>query len=123
MNPQSNYSKKLSNPLWQRKRLDVFNRDGFACTNCGRSDKELQVHHYDYIKGIEPWEYPMDMLTTLCVECHSAEMKRPKHESYLLNSLRMKGFLAFDILNLSTRIDSDPEFTKLIKSLLNTKIV
>ena len=123
MNPQSNYSKKLVNPLWQRKRLDVFNRDSFACTNCGRSDIELQVHHYDYISGINPWDYPMDMLTTLCVDCHAAELKRRKHESYLLNSLRMKGFLAFDILNLSTRIDSDPEFTKLIKSLLNCKIV
>ena len=118
MNPQSNYSKKLSNPLWQRMRLDVFNRDCFACTNCGSTNIELQVHHYDYISGIEPWEYPMDMLTTLCAPCHAAETRRPKHESYLLNSLRMKGFLVNDILRLSTKIDADRQFTDYLKNLL-----
>src|SRR6185312_12685731 len=118
MNPESTYSRKLSNPLWQRKRLDVFNRDSFACTNCGRSDIELQVHHYDYIKGVEPWEYPMDMLTTLCADCHTIETKRPKHESYLLNSLRMKGFLVSDILRLSTKIDADKRFTNFLLDLL-----
>jgi hypothetical protein len=118
MNPQSSYSKKLGNPLWQRRRLEVFNRDNFTCTHCGSDKKELQVHHLDYIPGIEPWEYPLDMLTTLCIDCHAAENGRQRHENYLLNSLKMKGFLVGDIIRLSTKLDTDPFFTNTFKNLL-----
>lgn len=119
---QSSYSKKLTNPLWQRRRLEVFSRDNFVCTHCGNSKLELQVHHLDYIPGIEPWEYPLDMLTTLCADCHTAENDRKKHETYLLNSLKMKGFLADDILRLSTKIDTDPFFTNYLKNFLRKRI-
>jgi 5-methylcytosine-specific restriction endonuclease McrA len=122
MNPQSFYSRKLTNPLWQRKRLDVFNRDNFSCTRCGNSKNELQVHHLDYIPGIEPWEYPLDMLTTLCIDCHAEENARQRHENYLLNSLKMKGFLVGDILRLSTLLDTDPFFTNTFKNLLRKGI-
>jgi 5-methylcytosine-specific restriction endonuclease McrA len=113
-----NYSQKLRDPKWQRLRLEVFNRDNFTCTNCGSAHKEIQVHHLDYITGIEPWEYPLDMLTTLCCDCHAKENERTKHETYLLNSLKMKGFLANDVLKLSCIIDTDPKFTKSFKNLL-----
>jgi 5-methylcytosine-specific restriction endonuclease McrA len=116
------YSEKLRNPLWQRKRLDVFSRDNFTCTCCGNKNKELQVHHLDYIPGIEPWEYPLDMLTTLCADCHAAENARPKHETYLLNSLKMKGFLVGDILRLSTKLDTDPFFTNYLKNFLRKRL-
>lgn len=112
------YSEKLRDPRWQRLRLDVFNRDNFTCTKCNNKGKELQIHHLDYIPGIEPWEYPLDMLTTLCIDCHTKEKERTKHETYLLNSLKMKGFLADDVLRLSVIIDTDPSFTNSFKTLL-----
>jgi 5-methylcytosine-specific restriction endonuclease McrA len=119
---QSSYSKKLTNPLWQRRRLEIFSRDNFCCTRCGNSKLELQVHHLDYIPGIEPWEYPLDMLTTLCADCHAAENSRKKHETYLLTSLKMKGFLADDILRLSVKIDTDPFFTNYLKNFLRKNL-
>ena len=63
------YSKKLSDGRWQRKRLQIFQRDGFRCQDCGSQD-DLQVHHLYYLTGIQPWEHPDDLLTTLCGNCH-----------------------------------------------------
>ena len=33
----------------------------------------LNVHHRKYRKGVQPWNYPNEDLTTLCVSCHQAE--------------------------------------------------
>jgi len=30
----STYAEKLKHPLWQRKRLEILNRDGFKCAQC-----------------------------------------------------------------------------------------
>lgn len=116
------YSDKLRTSEWQRKRLEILERDNFTCTFCKVPNLEVHVHHFYYIGGLKPYEYPNDMLTTLCYICHEREKKRSKVEAYLLNSLRMKGYLAFDLLNLSTRIDTDNDFNELIKSLLRRGI-
>lgn len=104
------YNTKLKNPLWQRKRLEVFNKDNWACVQCNSKDKELQVHHVDYISDIEPWNYPLDMLVTLCVDCHKIEIGRHKVEKIMLTSLKMNGFLFHDILHLSCLIDTNINF-------------
>lgn len=64
------YAEKLRRPEWQKKRLEILNRDGFACTSCGDTESELHVHHGYYEKGVEPWEYPDESLRTLCGDCH-----------------------------------------------------
>jgi len=64
------YSEKLRDPRWQKKRLEVMERDCFACQRCGNSANTLNVHHLIYDKGKAPWDYANDDLTTLCVECH-----------------------------------------------------
>lgn len=66
------YSEKLKNPLWQRKRLEIMQRDEFSCRDCSSSDLPLSVHHTIYVKGKEPWEYPDTLLITVCDECHVA---------------------------------------------------
>ncbi len=66
------YSDKLKDPRWQRKRLEILNRDEFKCRSCGDTEKMLHVHHLCYEKNKEPWETKNDDLVTLCADCHSA---------------------------------------------------
>lgn len=112
------YSNKLKNPRWQKKRLEIFQMDKWECTNCKKGDLNLQVHHLEYIKGIDPWHYPDDMLTTLCEICHSKENSREKYETELLTSLKINGFLVFDIWHLATKLYTDTRFRDHLKQLL-----
>lgn len=57
-------------PEWQRKRLEIMQRDRFECCDCGTEEKTLNVHHAYYKKGKMPWEYPSESLSTLCEDCH-----------------------------------------------------
>jgi hypothetical protein len=67
------YSEKLRDPRWQKKRLQIFDRDNFTCVKCGNDELELHVHHKKYIKNREPWEYSDKFLETLCHVCHNKE--------------------------------------------------
>lgn len=69
------YQRKLQNPKWQRKRLLIMQRDKFRCVYCDSDEKELQVHHERYIPDREPWEYPDELLITLCHACHEKKHK------------------------------------------------
>lgn len=114
------YKDKLKNPLWQKRRLQIFEKDKWRCKQCGNHESELQVHHVDYIPGINPWEYPDDMLITLCHICHGKENGREKLEYNLATTFKMKGFLYSDLLALSSLIDTDQKFTiSLLKILRN----
>jgi hypothetical protein len=70
---RQSYSDALRDPRWQKKRLEIMNRDGFACTKCGHTEKTLNVHHRWYVRGRKPWEYESKQLTTLCEPCHERE--------------------------------------------------
>lgn len=63
-----NYTEKLRDPRWQKKRLKVFERDNWTCQMCGETEKELQINHKKYTG--EPWEAPDEDLETLCCDCH-----------------------------------------------------
>lgn len=67
------YAEMLKDPRWQKKRLEIMQRDGFRCQHCLSEDKELQVHHLVYDKDKKPWEYENCELVTLCNECHENE--------------------------------------------------
>lgn len=64
------YAQKLRDPRWQKRRLEILQRDGFKCCVCGDTEKELHVHHKHYQKGFLPWQYEDDMLISLCFSCH-----------------------------------------------------
>ncbi len=66
----NNYKSLLSKPKWQKKRLEILNRDNFTCKSCGDTETELQVHHKSYINGNDPWDYNDDNFETLCSKCH-----------------------------------------------------
>ena len=67
------YADLLRDPRWQRKRLEIFERDQWTCQICGATDRELQVHHLRYRRGCLPWEYGNVDLRTLCRPCHRNE--------------------------------------------------
>ena len=58
---------------WQKKRLEIMERDGWKCKDCGRGEHDgitLNVHHSFYVLGVKPWEYRSDSLGTYCEGCH-----------------------------------------------------
>ena len=92
------YGKKLRDPRWQRRRLEILERDGWACALCGDDISTLAVHHRWYEKDIEPWEQSNESLVTLCERCHQLEYdERPGAETALLRALRRAGFWSFDL--------------------------
>jgi hypothetical protein len=62
------YADKLRDPRWQKRRLEIMERDGWTCLGCGDKTNTLTVHHLVYTG--EPWDAPANHLETLCEECH-----------------------------------------------------
>lgn len=91
---KSEYTFKLKDPRWRKRREEILYRDRYLCQDCwpAGEDEEtehtlnhlrwlygedwytaqlkLQVHHLCYISGRQPWEYEDQYLITLCEECH-----------------------------------------------------
>ena len=63
------YNQALKHPKWQRKRLKVFERDKWKCTECGDKETTLHIHHLKYTKKY-PWDEPLGNLKTVCSNCH-----------------------------------------------------
>jgi hypothetical protein len=76
------YLEKLKDPRWQKKRLEIFERDHWACVECGEKKDTLNVHHIFYFYGKEPWDIPNGFLITLCESCHkSGRPCQPQYKS------------------------------------------
>ncbi len=103
------YLEKLKDPRWQKKRLEIFKRDGWKCKSCGSADKTLHVHHLFYFRGKEPWEINSGFLLTLCEDCHA-----PSQDEYwsspevirddvglLLNAIWGAGFDSMDLATIA----------------------
>lgn len=65
------YQEQLKSPKWQKKRLEIMQRDGFKCRSCGDDKSQLSVHHIFYLKGKKVDEYHNSFLLTLCDKCHN----------------------------------------------------
>ena len=72
------YSKDLSSSKWQRKRLQIFDRDLWTCRLCTDERSTLAVHHMQYVG--KPWQAPDDKLKTVCHHCHDAIHALPLYE-------------------------------------------
>ena len=62
------YAEKLKDPRWQKKRLEILQRDNWTCRYCGSDKHTLNVHHFKYFN--EPWDISNDKLITFCEDCH-----------------------------------------------------
>ena len=74
----NDYSKRLKDPRWQRKRLEVMERDNFTCRDTGATDEPLNVHHCWYAKG-GPWETPSEYMLTLTEGAHERRQELESH--------------------------------------------
>ncbi len=86
------YSQKLRDPRWQKKRLQILERDNWTCQSCQSTTKNLQVHHLVY-KKIDPWDYADVCYQTLCEDCHGI---RQELTDKMVDAIRLR------IKNLST---------------------
>jgi hypothetical protein len=87
-----NYKELLKDPRWQRKRLEILQRDDFTCRQCGSKENTLHVHHHYYTKGKSPWDYDNRVLVTLCDECHYTEETLKKDPDEYINCLCISGW-------------------------------
>lgn len=89
---KESYSDKLRDPRWQKKRLEVFNRDRFRCVICGDDKTQLQVHHLKYLPGRDPWDYPLELLETRCQPCHERGHTRRYFRFYFAGRITKHGW-------------------------------
>ena len=108
-NYKSEYSAKLRDPRWQKKRLEIMQRDKFSCQCCGDGESTLNVHHFEY-HG-DPWSTPPELLITLCEQCHENEgYARKESEKQLLSALRKHRFLSHDVKVLAMGFENMQSF-------------
>ena len=83
------YSEKLKDPRWQKKRLEILERDEFTCHDCNATNKTLHVHHCHYEK-CDPWDARNDVLLTLCDNCHKVRGKLEAYAKIMLGQIMAK---------------------------------
>jgi hypothetical protein len=98
----STYSEKLRDPRWQKRRLEIMERDEWCCQFCFDSKSTLNVHHRYYEPGKQPWEYPDIALVTLCEHCHQQESDdRLRVEADLIKAFRESAASNDDMQNFA----------------------
>lgn len=96
------YSEKLKDPRWQKKRLEIFERDNWTCQWCEDTESTLNIHHLQYKENCDPWDYDNSDLLTLCEFCHEIEYgHRQENEEKLLENLKLSKLNNTDIRILS----------------------
>lgn len=103
------YSEKLKDPRWQKKRLEILNRDEFTCQMCLDKESTLHVHHGYYEKNYNPWDYDSNTLHTVCENCHLEieGVKRDLHMEMARIPPLFLHELMGDILNIQQNIISN----------------
>lgn len=94
------YGEKLKKSEWQKRRLEILTRDNFTCQKCKDAGTELQVHHRHYINGREPWDYPNDLLVTLCRPCHQDEERFADSAQEISETMHFWGFFNSEIVGV-----------------------
>lgn len=129
---RSSYAEKLKDPRWQKKRLEVLQRDQWACRLCDATDKTLHVHHRIYLPYRDPWEYDEAFLETLCADCHEGRSDLRGDIDDLLTALVKSspypdvfGELAFTVERLGkiSGTDQPRAYDAAVKGIQNALVV
>lgn len=100
---EKTYSEKLKDPRWQKKRLEILNRDGFKCVYCEDEKSTLHVHHRLYLKGCSPWEYDNRLLETVCQACHQEEEEASDMLDSIIHDFVISGVNKSELYNMLNR--------------------
>ncbi|MBF0279108.1 MAG: hypothetical protein HQM13_15010 [SAR324 cluster bacterium] len=76
------FQKKLKDPQWEKRRIEVLENAQWRCQLCGSKKEELHVHHSYHEKGKNPWDYPDSALIALCHSCHAEKTHKPSFLSF-----------------------------------------
>lgn len=99
------YTDLLKDPRWQKKRLEIMQRDNFSCQICGHKDKTLHVHHIHYEKDKKPWEHDESLLITLCEDCHREEHNSRNKILERIDDLQKQGVLMIEIEGIIDNVE------------------
>lgn len=106
------YKEQLLDPRWQKKRLEILDRDNWECKLCYDPGTTLHIHHLHYRK-ILAWEYQEHELITYCKHCHSVVEFYKKIDASILIAMVIKRPLyndsqylfVFKIIDGNTMVD------------------
>lgn len=90
------YFQKLKDPKWQRKRLEALEAADWTCEVCCDTGSTLHVHHKQYIKCREPWEYENNQLAVLCEACHKEAHRTDDRLIAVVSTLPIEGMRWID---------------------------
>lgn len=107
------YSEKLKDPRWQKKRLEILERDEWQCQSCRNKENTLHVHHLLKMNNPNPWECKNEDLITLCESCHKAIS--------VLNYNNIDTYIAKQTTECILRIENE-KISKWFKENKNKKI-
>ena len=92
---KESYSALLKKPQWQKRRLEIYQRDEWKCQCCNDTETELHVHHKVYRDGLNPWQYEDNELITLCANCHGIYHAISKEYKFK-GEIKFSVFVAYD---------------------------
>lgn len=95
------YSEVRRDPRWQRRRLEIMERDEWSCQHCGSKERTLNVHHKTYASGLMPWDYIGAALVTLCEDCHKQEPQSLEAALVQLQLIKIR-FSSAEIIRIAT---------------------
>ena len=101
-----NFKEQYKHPKWQKKRLEILERDKYTCQSCGADDRQLHVHHRFYIKDRKVWEYDNDVFHALCEDCHKNKHSE-KPLGLISQHLIKNNINSEDVEFIMTNIDKD----------------
>jgi len=111
MNVKTDYSEKLKDPRWQKKRLEILERDQWMCQHCYDTKSTLSVHHLYYESSRDPWDYDDAALVTLCNDCHQFEYDNINISAKnLIISMKKAGFTTSDFKEIAHGFNVMPQF-------------
>lgn len=65
------YKEQQKDQRWAARSREIMERDNFTCQLCGKKHVKLNVHHIKYNRNLNYWEYPDELLLTVCEVCHA----------------------------------------------------
>lgn len=99
------YKEQIKSPKWQKKRLEVMQKDNFTCQLCGNTESMLNVHHLSYHRDRNIWEYEEWELITLCENCHKEEHSSMDDIINEIDSIKSRGVTMREIIAVLDSID------------------